>query len=136
LTFVVAFVSDVHASATVSDNQQVDSIKQVAWGFRIVFALSAACALPRVLLLLHLLLRASSLLNCCRDLSEGQQPVFEFPFAIEGDKVRSTVVTCCGGGGFLCRMPPLFTVPDACSSCRLAWCLWYDIRTSTTSILA
>jgi len=22
-----------------------------------------------------------------RDLSEGQQPVFEFPFAIEGDKV-------------------------------------------------
>jgi hypothetical protein len=26
-------------------------------------------------------------LVCCRDLAEGQQPVFEFPFAIEGDKV-------------------------------------------------
>jgi hypothetical protein len=25
---------------------------------------------------------------CCRDIAEGQQPVFEFPFSIEGDKVR------------------------------------------------
>lgn len=45
-----------------------------------------------------------------RDIAEGQQPVFEFPFAIEGDKV-----SCRAGGSYtLCTLQERLCTP----SCR------------------
>lgn len=66
---------------------------------------------------------------CCRDIAEGQQPVFEFPFAIEGDKVSDGMphtAQLLHGAALVGSAVPVGTCVSA-DACMLGHsCLWLN----------